>query len=241
MQTPTSVAVMPRVLRRNRMLLGAFVVAMAPIVALATGLLDRTPHPGPLLLAVDEMSLPATTNSMPRSPITHSLHAGMIIPPVLEPDTAATPTQASAAGHDNSHPQIRWFNGRQIRPLKTLTMIVTAYSPDERSCGENADGITASGFSVWTNGMKLVAADTELLPLGSIITVPGYDSGAVVPVLDRGGAIKGRRLDVLFPTHEQARAWGRQTLEVTVWDYVDGRPSDFVPLYHRQASVAAHR
>jgi hypothetical protein len=27
----------------------------------------------------------------------------------------------------------RWFNGRRIRPVKTITMVVTAYSPDERS------------------------------------------------------------------------------------------------------------
>jgi 3D (Asp-Asp-Asp) domain-containing protein len=89
--------------------------------------------------------------------------------------------------------------------------------------------------------MKLVAADTEVLPFGSIISVPGYDNESVVPVLDRGGAIKGRRLDVLYPTHEQARKWGRQALEVTVWDYVDGRPSNFMPIYHAASSVHARR
>jgi hypothetical protein len=45
-------------------------------------------------------------------------------------------------------------------------------------------------------------------------------------VLDRGGAIKGHRLDVLFPTHEQARAWGVRKLRVTVWEYADGKPKD---------------
>ena len=113
------------------------------------------------------------------------------------------------------------FNGRPIRPAKTLTMKVTAYSPDERSCGIHADGVTASGYSVWTNGMKLVAADTRMLPFGSIISVPGYHGGKPVPVLDRGGKIKGHRLDVLYPTHEIARQWGVQTLRVTVWEYAD--------------------
>ena len=74
--------------------------------------------------------------------------------------------------------------------------------------------------------MKLVAADTRLLPLGSLITVPGYDEGSIVPVLDRGGAIKGHRLDVLYPTHEIAREWGVQKLEITVWEYADGLPAD---------------
>jgi 3D (Asp-Asp-Asp) domain-containing protein len=100
---------------------------------------------------------------------------------------------------------------------------------------------TASGYSVWTNGMKLVAADTSVLPFGSLVSVPGYDDDSVVPVLDRGGAIKGNRLDVLYATHEQAQRWGRQTLQVTVWEYADGKGSDFEPRYHRASSVVARR
>lgn len=117
--------------------------------------------------------------------------------------------------------EIRWFGGRAVRPVKTIMMKVTAYSPDHRSCGKWADGVTASNKSIWTNGMKLAAADTRLLPFGSLISVPGYDDGKVIPVLDRGGAIKGHRLDVLYPTHEIARLWGVRELPVTVWEYVD--------------------
>jgi len=113
------------------------------------------------------------------------------------------------------------FDGRPLRAVKTLRMLITAYSPDARSCGKWADGVTASGYSVWTNGMKLVAADTKLLPFGTIITVPGYNNGRPVPVLDRGGAIKKARLDVLYPTHERALQWGVQRLDVTVWEYAD--------------------
>ncbi len=113
------------------------------------------------------------------------------------------------------------FDNRPIRPVGTIRMLVTAYSPDARSCGKFADGITASGYSVYTNGMKLVAADTKLLPFGSIITVPGYNDGLPVPVLDRGGKIKGKRLDVLYPTHEIALQWGAQWLDVVVWEYAD--------------------
>lgn len=120
---------------------------------------------------------------------------------------------------------IRYFNGRPIRPVRTIRMKVTAYSPDERSCGDFADGMTASLHDVTTNAGKLVAADSRVLPLGSIISVPGYDSGQVVPVLDRGGAIKGKRLDVLYPTHSQARKWGVRDLDVVVWEYADGKPA----------------
>jgi 3D (Asp-Asp-Asp) domain-containing protein len=107
-----------------------------------------------------------------------------------------------------------------------MWMTVTAYSPDERSCGDSADGQTATLHSVSTNNMKLVAADTRILPFGSVVSIPGYNDDKVVPVLDRGGAIKGRHLDLLFPTDAQARAWGKKKLLVTVWAYADGKPAD---------------
>lgn len=122
-------------------------------------------------------------------------------------------------------PRTRWFNGRPIRPARQMWMVVTGYSPDARSCGDSADGITATLHSVETNGFKLVAADPRVLPYGSMLSVPGYDENLVVPVLDCGGAIKGSRLDLLFPTHEQARAWGKKKVLVTVWEYADGKPA----------------
>ena len=110
------------------------------------------------------------------------------------------------------------FGDRLLRPSRTIMMTVTAYSPDARSCPGTDDGITASGYSVWTNGGFMVAADTSLFPFGTVMSVPGYDDGRPVPVLDRGGAIRGHRLDVLFPTHEVARRWGVQRLAVTVYE-----------------------
>ena len=125
-----------------------------------------------------------------------------------------------AMGQDAANGQ-DYFDGRPIRRQGSLRMRVTAYSPDKRSCGPYADGITASGYSVRTNGGDLVAADTRLLPFGSLLAIPGYARGEVVPVLDRGSAITGSRLDVLFPSHEEAMAWGVRMLEVEVWEYVE--------------------
>lgn len=122
-------------------------------------------------------------------------------------------------------PDVRWFNGRPAKPSHTMKMRVTAYSPDHRSCGTSADGLTATMHSVETNGFKLVAADPKVLPYGSMVSIEGYDRGQIVPVLDCGGAIKGQHIDLLFPTHEQARAWGNRWMDVTVWTYIDGKPA----------------
>lgn len=120
----------------------------------------------------------------------------------------------------------RWFNGRPVRPARIITMTVTAYSPDAASCYPFADGQTATLHGVDTNGGFLVAADTDLLPFGTMLTIEGYAGNQVVPVLDRGGAIKGNRLDLLFPTHEAALRWGVQTIDVVIWEYADGKPAD---------------
>jgi 3D (Asp-Asp-Asp) domain-containing protein len=119
----------------------------------------------------------------------------------------------------------RWFNGRPVRPTGVLRMRVTAYSPDAHSCGDSADGLTATLHSVETNAFQLVAADPRVLKYGSLITVPGYADDAIVPVLDCGGKIKGSRLDVLYPTHGEAKRWGSRWLTVTLWTYADGKPA----------------
>lgn len=118
----------------------------------------------------------------------------------------------------------KFFDGRPVRVAKTIEMIVTAYSPDARSCAGSDDDLTATLHHVTTNGFKLVAADPRVLGYGSMLSIPGYDQGRIVPVLDCGGKIKGNRLDVLFPTHEEARKWGVRKIKVNVYEYADGKP-----------------
>lgn len=260
-------ALLPAATRRNRMVLTGFVIAAAPFVALGTGLFDRNPLPGPLLVAVDEMPVETSqraalssmreaakptvdqvsNDALPPAPPGHLMARDSLVqfglaksilstiePGIDQPEASLSIDEQPLYDFDDS---MRWFNGRPVREVRKITMTVTAYSPDERSCGQWADGVTASGYSVWTNGMKLAAADTSVLPFGSLISVPGYDGGAVVPVLDRGGAIKGNRLDMLYPTHEQARRWGAQQLEVTIWEYADGQPHDFKARFNSASAV----
>ena len=96
-------------------------------------------------------------------------------------------------------------------------MLVTAYCPCSRCCGTHSDGKTASGKSIRANGAMFVAADTRLLPFHTRLSVPGYYQGVPVPVYDRGGRIKGRRLDVFFRSHAEAKRWGARWLDVSVY------------------------
>ena len=106
-------------------------------------------------------------------------------------------------------------------PTHTATVImmqVTAYCPCTRCCGSHAQGLTASGKPISFNGGHFVAADTRLFKFGTKLQIPGYADGQAVEVVDKGGAIKGNHLDVFFPTHEQAKAWGRKWIAVTVME-----------------------
>lgn len=191
-----------------------------PMVAL------DAPRARPVVLVDEaqvEVPAEAHVHEQIEAPATQPLILATNVAPSLDTGPTLAPTPDETLARD---PNIRWFNGRPVRPARTIRMTVTAYSPDARSCGDSADGITATLHPVTANGHALVAADPRVLRYGSMITVPGYDENRIVPVLDCGGAIKGRRLDVLYRTHAEARVWGVQKLDVIVWEYADGLPAE---------------
>ncbi|NLC83158.1 MAG: hypothetical protein GX748_18445 [Lentisphaerae bacterium] len=137
-------------------------------------------------------------------------------------------------------PLLMWWSGclaDRIRPPRgnpgaVMTMEVTGYcncgiccgwerswmglGPPVHSSGPNKGkhkevGVTASGSKAQHG---TIAADTSVLPFGTIIYVPGYGYGRVE---DRGGAIKGNKLDLWFPSHDAAKRWGRKRMRVRVW------------------------
>ena len=60
----------------------------------------------------------------------------------------------------------------------------------------------------------VVAVDPTLIPLGTKMHVPGYGPALAADV---GYAIKGRIIDLWFPSTEKARAWGRRTVTIIVY------------------------
>jgi len=97
---------------------------------------------------------------------------------------------------------------------QTVQMRVTAYCPCPKCCGSNSDGVTASGHKI-CQGDRFIAAD-KIYPFGTEMIIPGYKSGEAVKVLDRGGVIRGNRLDVFFDSHQEALKWGVRYLDVEI-------------------------
>ena len=88
--------------------------------------------------------------------------------------------------------------------------LITAYCPCVKCCGKS-NGITASGVKA-KQGVT-VAADTNKLPFGTKIYIDGIGERVVQ---DRGGAIKGNKIDLFFNDHQSALNFGKQTKQVTI-------------------------
>ncbi len=115
-------------------------------------------------------------------------------------------------------------------PDRVAAMEVTGYCPCGKCCGWERNWLFRPVYSYGPNkGQRkivgqtasgtqarpgTIAADTRLYPFGTIMYVEGYGYGRVE---DRGGAIKGQKLDLFFRTHQQALEWGRQQKSVKVW------------------------
>ena len=85
---------------------------------------------------------------------------------------------------------------------------ITGYCGCSRCCGK-ATGRTASGTRA-TAG-RTVAASSGL-PFGTKVKINGH----VYTVEDRGGAIRGKKIDIYFSSHSQALAWGVRYMPVEV-------------------------
>ena len=78
------------------------------------------------------------------------------------------------------------------------------------STGYVMHGRTSSGVPT---GPGVVAVDPSVIPLGTRMAVPGYGEAIAA---DTGGSVIGNTIDLWFPTLEQAHAWGRRMVTITI-------------------------
>lgn len=89
-----------------------------------------------------------------------------------------------------------------------MTFESTGYSTQQRGLSTH----TAMGINLLVNP-RVIAVDPRQIPLGSLVEVQGM---GVYVAGDTGGAIKGRIIDVHFPTVGQAMNWGRRNVKIRV-------------------------
>ncbi|MBE7052945.1 MAG: DUF348 domain-containing protein [Ruminococcaceae bacterium] len=96
-----------------------------------------------------------------------------------------------------------------------LVCHATAYCACSRCCGWST-GITASGMRAQYG---VIAVDPRVIPLGTKLYIETTDGSYIYGysiAADTGGAIKGNRVDLFFPTHGEALQFGRKTVNVYI-------------------------
>lgn len=98
----------------------------------------------------------------------------------------------------------------------TITVNASAYVS---TCG-GCSGRTVTGYDVtntiYYNGYRIIATDTNEIPLYSIVRIT-YDNISFDAIcLDTGGAIKGKTIDLLVKSYNEAIQFGRKNVQVEV-------------------------
>ncbi|OLS34625.1 3D domain-containing protein [Bacillus sp. MRMR6] len=105
------------------------------------------------------------------------------------------------------------------------TVVATGYTAGYESTGKNEGhpeyGITYSGVKVKRDLYSTVAADLQVFPIGTILFIPGYGYGVVA---DKGGAIKGDKVDLYYETVDDVyNMWGKKKIDVYIVQEGNGK------------------
>ncbi|MBQ6998168.1 MAG: DUF348 domain-containing protein [Clostridia bacterium] len=131
--------------------------------------------------------------SITKQPVTEILDIG------TKPNTIVTP------------------DGKTYTYSKVITCTATAYDASYESNGPWGP-ITATGKAL-ASGM--VAVDPRVIPLGTKLYIEAPDGSWVYGYSvaeDTGGAIKGNKVDLFFPSSYKVRQFGRRTANVYILD-----------------------
>lgn len=110
---------------------------------------------------------------------------------------------------------------RKLIPRLLAVLILSSLAfPSEASglrfsaTAHSRKGKTANGT---TSRRGTVAADPNILPLGSVIRVRGAGrySGDYT-VVDDGSRVKGQHIDIYMPSAHEAKQFGRRQVEVEI-------------------------
>lgn len=91
---------------------------------------------------------------------------------------------------------------------------ITAYCSCNLCCGKYAEN-RPNGVVYGASGEELIdcysiAVDTDVIPFGETI----YINDRPYMAMDRGSAIKGKRIDIYMSSHDKALQWGVQNIEI---------------------------
>jgi 3D (Asp-Asp-Asp) domain-containing protein len=100
----------------------------------------------------------------------------------------------------------------KVNELQTFEITAYTNGPSDtgKAPGDPDYGITASGSTVKSGD----CACPPEIPFGTKVYIP--EMGRTFTCTDRGGDIKGRRLDIYMPSRSSVKQFGRQRMQVEI-------------------------
>ncbi|WP_374967092.1 LysM peptidoglycan-binding domain-containing protein [Lysinibacillus sp. RS5] len=173
-----------------------------------------------------EATAPSTSNTAAKgntpeatAPATSNTAAKERTPEATAPSTSNTASkdrtpEATAPSTSNTASKDRTPEATAPSTSKTASKEITVEASAYTASCEGCTGITATGINLKTNpNAKVISVDPTVIPLGSKVYVEGYGEAIAG---DTGGAIKGNRIDVFFPSQQDAINFGVKKLKVTI-------------------------
>jgi len=108
-------------------------------------------------------------------------------------------------------PNFNLFKTERLISLGVFEL--TAYCPCGLCCGvKSVEDYGRTSSDVMALEGSTIATDNSIIPIGTKVSLGKY---GVFTAQDKGGAIKGNRIDIFFNSHQAALNFGKQ--EVTVY------------------------
>lgn len=110
--------------------------------------------------------------------------------------------------------------GESLQPESNwMTFNASYYTPYCTGCS----AVTATGIDVRNtityNGYRIIATDPKVIPMWSLVEVVTPHESFKGIAADKGGAIKGMKVDILVKTKKEAYSLGRHNVKVRVIKY----------------------
>jgi len=169
-------------------------------------IIELEPEPEP-----ESESAPVSSASVPTPPPAPEPVLLSVVEPAPEPEPEPYPEPYA---YPAPEPAVGEFISLGIFEL-------TAYCLCARCCGiwsaEHPSRIGTGFVQRSASGTipqagRTIAVDTSVIPFGTYVKINGH----VYIAEDRGGAIRGNKIDILKPDHETAMRFGRQRAEVFI-------------------------
>lgn len=143
-------------------------------------------------------------------------------------ETTTNSVSANEGQEENTTKYISYKSLAENNPPEEYSSVVevsaTAYCLCKKCCGKSPSnpnyGMTASGVRIVPGtGIKVIAVDPKIIPLGSKVYVEGLNGAwdyGYATASDTGSAIKDYKIDLYMDTHSEALSWGRKKVNVYV-------------------------